>query len=214
MTDSHLRQQVSASLSDRPRPALSRVASRARAPLVFAASARRIGCNTPEYTVMANASTVRVGVKDTHALRLYNGEASLCLINPTEQLYAFLVLQSDDLICITPSIGAVAPGENVALAMKFEGTATVDTPIILLSRPITSHQKLQLELEDCDIFEMRAMAPVFASCGRIELLPEAVPASADEPSLLMASIELGSRPTTSFHLQPAPACELRMINPR
>ena len=163
---------------------------------------------------MANASTVRVGVKDTHALRLYNGEASLYLTNPTEQLYAFLVVQRDEIFSITPSTGAVAPGENVELALRYEGTAAVDTPTILLSRPITSHQKLQLDLEDCDLFEMRAMATVFASCGRIELLPEAVSEPADEPSLPMASIELGSRPTTSFHLQPAPACELRMINPR
>ena len=155
----------------------------------------------------------RVGVRDRSALHFCEGEASVRLENPTEQLYAFLVLQSDDQTTVIPLAGAVAPGGSIEIVIKNKGGATAEAPAILLNRPIALHEAVQIDSAACDLFDARAMASLFASSGRIELYPiESKPE--EQAPLPMASIELGAYPPESLRIVAAPSCDLRITNPR
>ena len=155
----------------------------------------------------------RVGVRDRSALHFCEGEVSVRLENPTEQLYAFLVLQSDDQTTEMPLAGAVAPGESIEIVIKNKGGATAEAPAILLNRPIALHEAVQIDSAACDLFDARAMASLFASSGRIELYPiESKPE--EQAPLPMGSIELGAYPPDSLRIVAAPSCDLRFTNPR
>ena len=167
---------------------------------------------------MLTSSTImqasfRVGVRDRSALHFCEGEAYVRLENPTEQLYAFLVLPSDGQTTVMPSAGAVAPGESIEIVFENKGGTTAEARAILLNRPIALQQAAQIDSAACDLFGETPMASVYASSGRIELYPEESRPEEQAP-LPMGSIELGAYPPDSVRVVAAPSCDLRFTNPR
>lgn len=177
--------------------------------VLFTASSR-VFLPSPRWNMIA---AIRVGVRDRSALHFCEGEASVRLENPTEQLYAFLVLQSDDQTTVIPLAGTVAPGGSIEIVIKNKGGATAEAPAILLNRPIALHEAVQIDSAACDLFDARAMASLFASSGRIELYPEESKPEEQAP-LPMGIIELGAYPPESLRIVAAPSCDLRITNPR
>ena len=161
----------------------------------------------------ADSVSLSVGDHDERVLHLINGDGHIRLHNPTQQLFAFIILQGDDDCSIAPSTGAVAPGENIRLAVKCDAGSAVHATVVLLTRPIALQQVAQLEFTECELFEPQALAPIFSSCGRITLTFH-VDVQPENSVLPTIETELGTRVSSPICLVAAHTCTLRISNSR